>query len=193
MEYALAVADAPEAVPGGTGLLLLHPSIGETDRIDTDFFKTDTDRFLVVSTRTTAREVEQKLEHYAVDESRAEVLDTISVERGYSRRGSDHLHYVAAPDDLGTIVEKVGAFLERTEGKRRLSVDSLTEMAYYADLDRTYDAAEQMLALLEEHDAVGLFHLSKEVHDEAAIDRFRRLFDGVVDLDTDGTVGYGSS
>jgi KaiC/GvpD/RAD55 family RecA-like ATPase len=193
MEYALAVADAPEAIPGGTGLLLLHPSIGETDRIDTDFFKTDTDRFLVVSTRTTAREVEQKLEHYAVDESRAEVLDTISVERGYSRRGSDHLHYVAAPDDLGTIVEKVGAFLERTEGKRRLSVDSLTEMAYYADIDRTYDAAEQMLALLEEHDAVGLFHLSKEVHDEAAIGRFRRLFDGVVDLDTDGTVEYGSS
>jgi len=193
MEYALAVADAPETVPGGTGLLLLHPSIGETDRIDTDFFKTDTDRFLVVSTRTTAREVEQKLEHYAVDESRAEVLDTISVERGYSRRGSDHLHYVAAPDDLDTIVETVEAFLERTEGKRRLSVDSLTEMAYYADVDRTHDAAERMLALLDEHDAVGLFHLSKEVHDAATIDRFRRLFDGVVDLDPDGTVRYESN
>jgi KaiC/GvpD/RAD55 family RecA-like ATPase len=193
MEYALAVADAPEAVPGGTGILLLHPSIGETDRIDTDFFKTDTDRFLVVSTRTTAREVEQKLEHYAVDESRAEVLDTISVERGYTRRGSDHLHYVAAPDDLDAIVEKVGAFLQRTGDKRRLSVDSLTEMAYYADVSRTHDAAERMLALLDDHDAVGLFHLSKEVHDTATIDRFRRLFDGVVDLDTDGTVRYESN
>jgi KaiC/GvpD/RAD55 family RecA-like ATPase len=193
MEYALAVDDAPDSVPGGTGILLLHPSIGETDRIDTDFFKTDTDRFLVVSTRTTAREVEQKLEHYAVDESRADILDTISVERGYSRRGSDRLHYVAAPDDLDGIVAKVEAFLDGTDGKRRLSVDSLTEMAYYADVDRTYDAAEQMLALLDTHDAVGLFHLSNEVHDEQTIDRFRGLFDAVIELSADGTVRYESN
>ena len=192
MDYHLALDDAPDTVPGGTGILLVHPSIGETDRIDTDFFKTDTDRFLVVSTRTTAREVEQKLEHYAVDESRADILDTISVERGYSRRASDRLHYVAAPDDLDGVVAKVEAFLTRTEGKRRLSVDSLTEMAYYADIDRTYDASEQILALLAENDAVGLFHLSREVHDEPTIARFRGLFDAVVDLEADGTVTYES-
>ena len=193
MDYALAVDGAPETIPGGTGILLLHPSIGETDRIDTDFFKTDTDRFLVVSTRTTAREVEQKLEHYAVDESKADILDTLSVERGYSRRASERLHYVSSPDDLDGIVAKVESFLDATEGKRRLSVDSLTEMAYYADVEGTYDAAEQMLALLAEHDAVGLFHLSKEVHDEETIDRFRGLFDAVIDLDADGSVEYESN
>ena len=192
MDYALAVDGAPDTITGGTGLLLLHPSIGETDRIDTDFFKTDTDRFLVVSTRTTAREVEQKIEHYEVDESRADILDTISVERGYSRRGSPHLHYVSAPDDLDGVVRKVEAFLDSTEGKRRVSVDSLTEMAYYADVDRTHDAAGRILGLLRDHDAVGLFHLSKEVHDEATIDRFRALFDGVIDLDADGSVTYES-
>ncbi|MFB6168432.1 MAG: hypothetical protein ABEJ43_06245 [Haloferacaceae archaeon] len=190
MDYALAVDEAPETVPGGTGLLLLHPSIGETDRIDTDFFKTDTDRFLVVSTRTTAREVEQKLEHYAVDESRADILDTLSVERGYSRRASERLHYVSSPDDLDGIAAKVEEFLDTTEGKRRLSVDSLTEMAYYADVDSTYDAAGRLLDLLDEHDAVGLFHLSKEVHDDETIDRFRGLFDAVIDLDADGSVEY---
>ena len=188
MDYDLAIENAPETVPGGTGILLLHPSIGETDRIDTDFFKTDTDNFFVISTRTTAREVEQKLEHYDVDESRADILDTISVERGYSRRGSDRLHYVSSPDDLDGIVDKTREFLESHEGKRRVSVDSVTEMAYYADVDRTYDATRRLLDLLEEHDAVGLFHLSKEVHDEATIDRFRDLFDLVVDLDVDGGV-----
>ena len=169
MDYVLAVDGAPETISGGTGILLIHPSIGETDKLDTDFFKTDTDRFLVVSTRTTAREVRQKLEHYAVDESRADILDTISVERGYSRRASDRLHYVSSPDDLDGIVETVAEFLTDTEGKRRLSVDSLTEMAYYADVEGTNDAGKRMLALLEEHDAVGLFHLSKEVHDEETI------------------------
>ena len=79
MQYELTVANTPETIPGGTGLLLLHPSTGETDRIDTQFLKTDTDHLLVVSTRTTAREVEQKLEHYEVDESRATILDTLSV------------------------------------------------------------------------------------------------------------------
>jgi KaiC/GvpD/RAD55 family RecA-like ATPase len=188
MDYALAVANAPAQIPGGTGILLLHPSIGETDRIDTDFLKDDTDHFLVVSTRTTAREVEQKLEHYDVDESRAVILDTISVERGYSRRASEHIHYVAAPDDLDGIVEKTREFLESHDGKLRVSVDSVTEMAYYADVDRAYEATERLLALLVEHDAVGLFHLSNEVHGAETLDRFRGLFDGVLELGPDGSV-----
>jgi KaiC/GvpD/RAD55 family RecA-like ATPase len=188
MDYTLAIDGAPESIPGGTGVLLLHPSIGETDRIDTDFLKTDTDSFLVVSTRTTAREVEQKLEHYDVDESRAEILDTLSVERGYSRRPSDRVHYVASPDDLDRVVAKTESFLECHEGKRRVSVDSLTEMAYYADDERVYEATKQLLDLLAEYDTIGLFHLSKEVHDEEMLARFRDLFDGVLDLGVDGAV-----
>jgi KaiC/GvpD/RAD55 family RecA-like ATPase len=190
MDYTLAIENTPDTVPGGPGLLLLHPSIGETDRIDTDFLKTDTDRFLVVSTRTTAREVEQKLEYYDVDESRAVILDCISVERGYSRRRTDDIHYVRSPDDLAGIVEQVRDFLETYDGKLRVSVDSVTEMAYYADVDGAYAATEELLDLLDDHDAVGLFHLSKEVHDEETLARFRGLFDGVIDLDVDGNVRY---
>jgi KaiC/GvpD/RAD55 family RecA-like ATPase len=188
MDYELAIENGPETIPGGTGLLLLHPSIGETDRIDTDFLKTDTDSFLVISTRTTAREVEQKLDHYEVDESRAVILDTLSVERGYSRRSSANVHYVSSPDDLDGILQRTETFLESHDGKLRVSVDSLTEMAYYADVESTLDAAASLLELLAEHDAVGLFHLSNEVHDDETIDRFRDLFDGVVTLDVDGNV-----
>jgi archaellum biogenesis ATPase FlaH len=188
MDYELAIENGPVTIPGGTGLLLLHPSIGETDRIDTDFLKTDTDAFLVISTRTTAREVEQKLDHYEVDESCAVILDTLSVERGYSRRGSANVHYVSSPDDLDGILQQTEAFLDSHDGKLRVSVDSLTEMAYYADVESTLDAAERLLELLDEHDAVGLFHLSNEVHDDETIDRFRELFDGLVTLDVDGTV-----
>ncbi|ERH02649.1 MAG: hypothetical protein J07HN6_00687 [Halonotius sp. J07HN6] len=188
MDYTLAVDNTPETISGGTGVLLLHPSIGETDRIDTDFLKTDTDNFLVISTRTTAREVEQKLEHYDVDEDSAVILDTLSVERGYSRRGTDDVHYVSAPDDLDGIVRKTGDFLDDHDGKLRVSVDSLTEMIYYADEEGVADATEQLLDLLADNDAVGIFHLSKEVHDEASIERFRELFDGVIDLDDDGSV-----
>lgn len=188
MDYDLAIDGAPATIPGGSGVLLLHPSIGETDRIDTEFFKTDTDRFLVISTRTTAREVEQKLEYYDVDESRSVILDALSVERGYSRRSSENVHYVSSPDDLDGIVVQAREFLAEHDGKRRISVDSLTEMAYYADEDAAYDAAERLLELLAEYDAVGLFHLSKEVHDEATVERFRKLFDGVIELDEDGNV-----
>ena len=188
MDYRLAIAETPDSVPGGTGILLLHPSTGETDRIDTDFLKTDTDHMLVVSTRTTAREVEQKLEHYDVDEDRATILDTISVERGYTRRASDHVRYVPAPDDLDSIVDQTRDFLEEYDGKRRVSIDSLTEMIYYSDVEQTRQAVEAVLALLDEHNAVGLFHLAKGVHDDDVIDDFAALFDGVVDLDEDGSV-----
>jgi KaiC/GvpD/RAD55 family RecA-like ATPase len=188
MDYRLAIEGAPETVPGGTGIMLLHPSTGETDRIDTDFLKTDTDYMLIVSTRTTAREVEQKIEHYDVDEDDATILDTISVERGYTRRASDHVQYVSAPDDLESIVERTREFLASHDGKRRVSLDSITEMTYYSDVERTRQAVEAVLELLDEHDAVGLFHLAKGVHDDDVIEEFAALFDGVVDLSEDGSV-----
>ncbi|WP_254838965.1 DUF7090 family protein [Natronomonas marina] len=188
MDYELAIENAPDTVPGGTGVLLVHPSTGETDRIDTDFLKSDTDHLLVISTRTTAREVQQKLEYYDVDETKADILDTLSVERGYSRRPSDHVHYVSSPDDLAGIVDITREFLADNEGKRRVSLDSITEMAYYADEERAMEAVEEILDLLAEYDAVGLFHLSAEVHDEEAVTEFQALFDGVVTLSEDGTV-----
>jgi KaiC/GvpD/RAD55 family RecA-like ATPase len=188
MDYDLAIENAPATISGGTGILLIHPSTGETDRIDTDFLKTDTDRILVISTRTTAREVQQKLEYYDVDETKADILDTLSVERGYSRRSSEHVHYVSAPDDLEGILETAREFLSEHDGKRRISLDSVTELAYYADEQRALETVEELLELLEEYDAVGLFHLSEEVHDEADVEAFKDLFDGIVYLDADGRI-----
>ena len=188
MDYRLAIDDTPETVSGGTGILLVHPSTGETDRIDTDFLSTDTDHMLVISTRTTAREVRQKLEHYEVDEDRATILDALSVERGYTRRQSENVKYVSAPGDSDSIVQKTREFLEATEGKRRVSLDSVTEMIYYSDIESAAEAVDSILELLEEHDAVGLFHLAKGVHDEAELDSFRARFDGVVELSEGGSV-----
>jgi KaiC/GvpD/RAD55 family RecA-like ATPase len=188
MEYTLAIENAPETIPAGTAILLVHPSTAETDRVDTDFLKTDTDHLLVVSTRTTAREVRQKLEHYEVDEEKATILDALSVERGYTRRQTDQVRYVSAPDDLEGIVDQTREFLEETAGKRRISVDSVTEMIYYAEQERVRDAVAAIRGLLEDNDAIGLFHLASGVHDEQLVAEFRELFDGVVELDEDGEI-----
>ncbi|PSQ26237.1 hypothetical protein BRD01_01120 [Halobacteriales archaeon QS_8_65_32] len=188
MDYRLEVEDTPDTIAGGTGVVLVHPSTGETDRIDTDFLKTDTDSFLVISTRTTAREVEQKLEHYDVDRSRATILDALSVERGYSRRSGEGIHYVSSPDDLEGIVDVTREFLDEHNGKLRVSVDSVTEMAYYADEERTKEAVTEILSLLRNHDAVGLFHLAEEVHTEEVLKGYRELFDGTITLEEDNGV-----
>jgi len=188
MEYTLAIDNTPDTVAGGTGILLVHPSTGETDRLDTEFLSTDTDAMLVISTRTTAREVKQKLEYYEVDEDRATILDTLSVERGYTRRQSANVRYVSAPDDLEGIVEQTEQFLDSHEGKLRLSFDSVTELIYYADEQRAAEAVSDILELLEEYDAVGMFHLAQGVHDDETVADFRDLFDGVVELGEDGTV-----
>jgi KaiC/GvpD/RAD55 family RecA-like ATPase len=190
MDYDLAIENAPASVPGGTALLLVHPSIGETDRVDTDFLNGGTDRFLVISTRTTAREVEQKLDYYEVDEENAVILDTLSVERGYSRRSAPHIHYASGPDDVSGIVEHVEEFFTADEGRHRLTFDSLTELAYYADEDRALDVAERVVDLIKKHNAVGLFHLSSEVYDDDTVAEFMALFDGTVRLDENGQVSY---
>jgi hypothetical protein len=61
-------------------------------------------------------------------------------------------------------------------------------MIYYADEDQAEQAVSELLELLGEHDAVGLFHLDRSVHDEAFYQSFRELFDGVIELDEDGSV-----
>lgn len=188
MEYGLRIENAPSSIPGGSGILLLHPSTGKTDQIDTDFLKTDTDAFLIISTRTTAREVQQKLDHYGVDDSNAYILDTLSVERGYTRRSAENIYYVSAPDDLDGIVMKIEEFLTTTTGKRRISVDSVTELAYYASEDRVLEAVRTINELLSRHDAVGLFHLSPEVHDNTIVDAYESLFNGVIEIAEDGIV-----
>jgi KaiC/GvpD/RAD55 family RecA-like ATPase len=188
MQYTLAIENTPAEIPGGSGILLVHPSIGETDRIDTEFLKTDTDHLLVISTRTTAREVKQKLEHYEVDEAKATILDTLSAERGYTRRQSDRVRYVSTPEDLLGIVEETRKFLQEHDGKLRVSLDSLSEMIYYADEDQAREAVHDLLGLFDEHDAVGLFHLARGVHEEEILDEFRSMFDGVIELDESGNV-----
>ncbi|MDS0261665.1 hypothetical protein NDI56_19870 [Haloarcula sp. S1CR25-12] len=188
MDYTLAIDNTPDTVEGGTGILLVHPSTGATDRLDTDFLSTDTDAMLVISTRTTAREVKQKLEYYEVDEESATILDTLSVERGYTRRQSDNVRYVSAPDDLEGIVEETEQFLATHDGKLRVSFDSVTELIYYADEERAIAAVGDILDLLSEYDAVGMFHLAQGVHDEETVAAFRELFDGVVELGEDDAV-----
>jgi len=188
MDYSLAIENTPETVPGGTGILLLHPSTGATDRLDTEFLATDTDAMLVISTRTTAREVKQKLDYYDVDEDSATILDTLSVERGYTRRQSDSVRYVSAPDDLEGIVAETETFLQNHDGKLRVSFDSLTELIYYADEEQAREAVEDLLDLLTEYDAVGMFHLAQGVHDGDTVAAFADPFDGVVELPEDGTV-----
>lgn len=188
MEYRLGVGEEPTTIQGGTGVLLLHPSTAVTDRVDTEFLVDDTDQFLVISTRTTAREVWQKLEFYDVDEDRASIIDAISVERGYSRRQSEDVTYLSSPSDIGGLLTHVESFLTSNEGKRRISLDSVTELGYYAGEQQALEAVSSLLGLLEEHDAVGLFHLATGVHDEGLVDEYRRLFDVIIELDDDGEI-----
>lgn len=188
MEYTLAIENAPDRISGGTAVLLVHPSTAETDRVDTDFLKCDTDHLLVVSTRTTAREVSQKLDHYGIDEEKSTILDTVSVDRGYTRRQSERVRYAAAPEDLDGIVEQIREFLRSTDGKRRISVDSVTEMVYYADHGRVLEAVKAIQGLLDDHDAIGLFHLAGGVHDDTTVAEFRDQFDAVLELDEHGTI-----
>jgi hypothetical protein len=61
-------------------------------------------------------------------------------------------------------------------------------MAYYADEERARDAVDRILELLEEHDAIGLFHVAEEVHDEEILAGYRDRIEGVITLTEDGHV-----
>jgi KaiC/GvpD/RAD55 family RecA-like ATPase len=186
MEYELGIEEAPATVPAGSGVLLVHPSTMDADSAETAFLTAAADPALLISTHSAAREVRQKIEHYGVDPDRVEILDTISVERGYTRRQSKGVTYLSAPDDLDGLVDHAADFLDRHDPPVRLSLDSITELRYYADDERLGEALVALLELLEAHDAAGLFQLASD--GEAAVADLRDRFAGVVEVDEDGVV-----
>lgn len=186
MEYRLEVDGAPETVPGGTAILLLHPSTADTDRVDSQFLESDTDRYLVISTRTTAAEVDEKLEFLGLNRASATVIDMISTERGYSRREADRVQYLPGPADTDGLLEAAEAFFEAHGGKRRMSLDSISELAFYGSDADALEAVEGLVGLLEQHDAVGLFHVATEVHDEEFLEAVQTHFDVIIEVDEDG-------
>lgn len=185
MAYELGIDGAPETVPAGSGILVVHPSTVAADDVDTQFLADNDDPVLVVSTHSAAREVGQKLEHYGIDRDRVEIIDAISVERGYTRRQRSDVTYLTGPDDLAGIVEHVTDFLERQDGHARVTVDSITELIYYADAARVRETIVEFLDLLAADDAVGLFHVARGVHEEP-LSQIRDSFYGVIEFGDDG-------
>lgn len=182
MAYELGIAGAPESIPAGSGVLVVHPDTVDADDVETSFLTDNDDPVLVVSTHSAAREVRQKLDHYGIDPGRVEILDAISIERGYTRRQRDDVTYLRAPDDLDGIRSHVAEFLERNDGRARITVDSVTELFYYADRVAASEAVADLLGLLEDHDAVGLFHVTATARQEALGD-VESAFHGVATLE----------
>ncbi|MFB6109793.1 MAG: hypothetical protein ABEJ60_02815 [Halodesulfurarchaeum sp.] len=187
MDYALDIDGAPAEIPAGTAILLEHPSIGGTDPVDNGFLRPGEEPALVVSTRTTAREVTEKLNHYGVDPDRTEILDTLSIDRGYSRRSRPGVHFVSAPDDIEGILDVVETFLADHDGGR-VSFDSISELAYYAGEEPAAQALESVTELLSEHGAVGLFHVSPEVHEAPTRERFANACEALIEIDAEGSM-----
>lgn len=186
MEYRLEVAGTPETVAGGTSILLLRRSIDDTDRIDTQFLVDDMDHYLVISTHTTAQEIDEKLDFFDVKRESATIIDAISIERGYSRRESDRVEYLTGPGDIDGLLGASASFFDSHEGKIRVSVDSISELAFYASEERALEGVEGLCDLIKDHQAIGLFHLTREVHDQAFVDGVKSRFDLVLDFDEIG-------
>jgi len=186
MEYELGFAEGPETVPGGSGILLVHPSTTDADDFETAFLTAAAEPAMLISTHSAAREVKQKIEHYGVDQNRVEILDTISTDRGYTRRQEAGVTYLSAPDDVEGLLAATEDFLERRGAPARLSLDSITELGYYAGEEHLVEALVGLLDQLSAHDAIGLFQLAAD--GEAAVADLRDRFAGVVEVDDGGDI-----
>lgn len=186
MAYELGIDGAPATVPDGSAVLVVHPSTVDADDVDTHFLADNEDPVLVVSTHSAAREVSQKLEHYGIDRERVEILDAISAERGYTRRQRDDVSYLASPEDLDGIVAHVEDFLDRQDGHARITVDSLTELLYFADGPEVRASVSDLIDRLAEYDAVGLFHVTDDAREDLA--DVESAFHGVATIDDEGEV-----
>jgi hypothetical protein len=196
------VATEQESLPADENLLLLAPSIGSAERracanllgrhsLDI----TNALHVLYVESPAERYEtVEAHLPHHPAETAVLTVgTGGLVEERGPAPKHTDYfVETVPDPADLtglGMALEDCLAAWHGDGYDVGVCFDSVSVLLQYAETDRAYRFLHSLTDRLAAVGAAGHFHLDPAAHDERTVARLSSLFDSVVEVTGDHTVG----
>jgi KaiC/GvpD/RAD55 family RecA-like ATPase len=123
------------------------------------------------------------------------VVDAVTKHRVQSIEDTARITYTSSPTDMTELGIAFSEFIEsyyaaRGIEKNRVLLDSLTTLLLYSNLQTVFRFVHVFTSRVENADALGLYTIESTAHDDETTSTLRQLFDGVVEVDHDGTLTF---
>lgn len=121
------------------------------------------------------------------------VIDCVTKHQGHGTiADTEFVQYAASPEDMTGVGIKFSELLEQFHAagtrRNRSLFDSLSTLLMYADLQTVFRFLHVFTTRIEDAGTLGLFVVQSEAHDPQTMNTLSQLFDGVIDVEADGTV-----
>lgn len=199
--YDLADAVRNETVEPGTNLLVVGPPMTGKRGLGMRILASGSDRgegAIVVTTKDGAPRV---LEEYAelvtdLDGIPLGIVDCVTKQQGVNELPEDdRIRYASSPVDMTGIGISLSEFLEEFYADRglrrnRVLLHSLSTLLMYADLQTVFRFLHVFTGRIQSADALGLYVIDADSHDEQTMNTLKQLFDGLLTVEDGGDVDF---
>ena len=179
-----------DSIPGGTNLLVVGPSMSGKYDLVLDVLADgypDDDGAVVVTTQKGPDRIHEGLTD-RLDADSISGLGVVDCTGQEGPGGDDRIRRVSSPRDLTGIgmasSDLIDMFADR--GYRpRTGFVSLSQLLLYADVKTVFRFLHIFTGRIDAADAVGLYTLDGDAHDERTVHTIQQLFDGMIRTKTD--------
>jgi KaiC/GvpD/RAD55 family RecA-like ATPase len=183
-------------VEPGTNILVTGPPLTGKRRLALELLAAggnDGEGSVVVTTRDSADRVMSDYRSLltAPDDADVGIVDCVTQHQGRSPEDTTTVKYASSPVDMTGIGIKFSEFVEsfyadRGVKQNRVLVDSLSTLLMYSDLQTVFRFMHVFTSRIEDADALGVHTIESTAHDAEAMNTLKQLFDGVVEVESDG-------
>jgi len=184
------------SLAAGTNVLVSGPPLSGKRRLVMEVLahgSSQGDGTLVVTTRDSADRVLSDYERLVADPETVDIgiVDCVTKHQGRAVEDTDIVKYASSPEDMTGIGIKFSEFVDEFRVDRgiddiRVMFDSLSALLMYSDVQTVFRFMHVFTSRVE--NALGLHVIESTAHDAETLNTLKQLFDGMVDVDEDGTV-----
>ncbi len=127
--------------------------------------------------------------------SRIGIIDCVSKTLGGSVIENENIKIASSPVDLTGIGVKISQFLEEFAMKKniqriQLHINSLSTILMYSNIQTVFRFLHVFTGRIKAAGALGIYIIESGMHDEQAIATLKQLFDGMIEIKTDGDKNF---
>jgi KaiC/GvpD/RAD55 family RecA-like ATPase len=177
-------------VAPGTNLLLSGPPLTGKRSLALDVLAEGTEDgegAIIVTTKDSAERVLGDFgKRVEVENRPVAVVDCVTRQQGVNDvRDDDRVKYASSPVDMTGIGIKLSEFLqgfyqERDIAQNRIMLHSLSTLLMYSDLQTVFRFLHVFTGRIQSVDALGVFAIDADAHDDKTMNTLKQLFDGIV-------------
>lgn len=195
--YDLGGALGDRTVPAGSSLLVAGPPLSGKAAIGFEVLETGAtagEGSIVVTNRDSADRVRVDFPGLFAHDAPVGIVDCVTRQQGGGTLSDEDLvQYASSPEDMTGIGIKISTLLEefyRVRGlaRNRTLFVSVSTLLMYSDPKTVFRFLHVFTSRVENADALGLFVVESDAHDEQTMNTLSQLFEGVVRTDRDGGV-----